>query len=47
MPSGKGITYIKKNKRLSMKLNYPARNAERLKKQRLVKDEYRKRKREE
>ena len=37
----------KKNKRLSMKFNDPAKNAERLKKQRLAKAEYRKRKREE
>ena len=44
---GKGITYIKKHKRLSTKLNDLAKNAERLKKQRLAKAEYRKREREE
>ena len=37
----------KKHKCLSMKLNDPAKNAERLKNQRLAKAEYRKRKREE
>ena len=32
MPSMKGITYIKNHKLLLMKLNDPAKNAERLKK---------------
>ena len=37
----------KKHKRLPLKLNDPAKNAKRLKKQRLAKAEYRKRKKEE
>ena len=46
-PKGKGITYIKKHKRLSTKLNDLAKSAERLREQRLAKVKYRKRKREE